>query len=83
MKGENGQAYNIADESSNISIRDLAEMIAEIGGKKVVIDLSSDAEKAGYNVVTKSVFDTVKLSSLGWRISGTMKDKMYNTINSL
>lgn len=83
LKGENGQAYNIADESSNISIRDLAEMIAEIGGKKVVIDLPSDAEKAGYNVVTKSVFDTVKLSSLGWRISGTMKAKMRNTINLL
>lgn len=83
LKGENGQAYNIADESSNISIRELAEMIAEIGGKKVVIDLPSDAEKAGYNVVTKSVFDTVKLSSLGWRISGTMKEKMCNTIDSL
>lgn len=83
LKGENGQAYNIADESSNISIRELAEMIAEIGGKKVVIDLPSDAEKAGYNVVTKSVFDTVKLSSLGWNINGTMKDKMCNTIDSL
>lgn len=83
LKGENGQAYNIADESSNISIRELAEMIAEIGGKKVVIDLPSDAEKAGFNVVTKSVFDTAKISSLGWSVSGTMKDKMCNTINSL
>ena len=80
LKGENGQAYNIADVSSNISIRELAEMIAEIGSKKVVIDLPSDAEKAGYNVVTKSVFDTVKLSSLGWSVSGTMKDKMIHTI---
>lgn len=80
LKGENGQAYNIADESSNISIRELAEMIAEIGGKKVEIDLASDAEKAGFNVVTKSVFDTAKLSSLGWGINGTMKDKMMHTI---
>lgn len=83
LKGENGQAYNIADASSNISIKELAEMIAEIGGKKVVIDLPSDAEKAGFNVVTKSVFDTSKLSSLGWLVDGTMKEKMYRTLKSV
>lgn len=83
LKGENGQAYNIADGSSNICIRELAEMIAEIGGKKVVIDLPSDAEKAGYNVVTKSVFATDKLESLGWCIAGCMKDKMNATIDCL
>lgn len=83
LKGENGQAYNIADESSNISIRELAEMIAEIGGKKVVIDMPSDTEKAGYNVVTKSVFDTSMIRGLGWNIKGTMKAKLFNTINLL
>lgn len=80
LKGENGQAYNIADDSSNISIKELAEMIASIGGKKVVIDLPSDAEKAGYNVVTKSVFSTDKLEGLGWKVVGTMRDKMLATI---
>lgn len=81
LKGENGQAYNIADASSNISIKELAEMIAGIGGKKVVIDLPSDAEKAGYNVVTKSVFSTEKLEALGWKVNGNMKEKMQRTIN--
>lgn len=80
LKGENGQAYNIADASSNISIKELAEMIAEIGGRKVVIDLPSDVEKAGFNVVTKSVFDTFKLSALGWRLNGSMDEKMLRTV---
>lgn len=80
LKGKNGEAYNIADNSSNISIRNLAEMIAEISGKKVVIDCPSEKEKTGYNVVTQSVFSTEKLHSLGWRISGCMKDKMIATI---
>ena len=61
----------------------LAEMIAEIGGKKVVIDLPTNAEKAGYNVVTKSVFSTEKLQSLGWKCEGTMKEKLMATIDSL
>lgn len=81
LKGENGQAYNIADDSSNISIKQLAEMIAEIGDKRVIIDLPSDAERAGFNVVTKSVFSTDKLELLGWIVAGNMYDKMRKTIN--
>lgn len=80
LKGENGQAYNIADKKSNITIRELAEMIAEIGGRKVVIDLPTETEKAGYNVVTKSVFSTEKLEQLGWRLEGVMHQKIQATI---
>lgn len=80
LKGENGQAYNIADASSDITIRQLAEMIAAIGHRKVVIQLPDEQEKAGYNVVTKSVFSTEKLQALGWRTHGTMEEKMKTTI---
>lgn len=83
LKGENGEAYNIADGNSNISIKELAEMIAEIGGKKVVMDFPSDVEKAGFNVVTKSIFSTEKLERLGWKVEGCMKGKMTQTINAL
>lgn len=67
LKGENRQAYNIADPLSNISIRELAETIAKIGGSKVVIDVPDANEKKGYNVVAKSIFSTEKLESLGWK----------------
>ncbi len=80
LKGEKGQAYNIADNNSNISIKELAEMIAEISDKKVIIDLPSDIEKKGFNTVTKSVFSTKKIENLGWTIEGNMRDKMISTI---
>lgn len=80
FKGKEGQAYNIADESSNISIKALAEMIAKIGGKKVIIEMPSDIEKAGYNIVTKSVFSTSKLHNLGWYPIHNMKENMLSTI---
>lgn len=83
LKGESGQAYNIADENSNVTIKELAEMIAEIGGKKVIVDLPSDTEKRGFNVVSKSVFSTERLDKLGWAISDSMSHKLYCTINSL
>ena len=80
LKGEKGEAYNVADPVSNISIKELAEMIASIAGREVVLEIPSEAERKGYNVVSKSVFSTEKLERLGWRVEGRMKDKMAATI---
>lgn len=80
LKGECSQAYNIADAKSNISIRQLAEIIAEIGGKKVVIDIPKSDEKKGYNVVLKSVFSTVKLEKMSWKVSNSIEDNLRSTI---
>ncbi|MBQ0056312.1 MAG: NAD-dependent epimerase/dehydratase family protein [Bacteroidales bacterium] len=84
LKGECGKPYNIADATSNITIRELAEMIASIGNRKVVIDLPSDVERRGFNPVTRSLFSTERLQSLGWEpLEGTMTDKMRHTIEAL
>ena len=81
LKGERGQAYNIADESSIISIKELAEIVAEIGNKKVIMDVPTDVERKGFNVVTKSVFSTTKIRSLGWKtLPQSMKTKMESII---
>lgn len=83
LKGTNGEAYNIADAESNISIRELAETIASIGGKKVVIDVPNADEKRGFNPVTKSVFSTEKLESLGWIPRNHIYDGLRHTICEL
>ena len=80
LKGEKGEAYNIADANSNISIRELAEMIASIGGKNVAIDIPDKDEKRGYNLVTRSIFSIDKIQSLGWTVEGNMLVKMEETI---
>lgn len=81
IKGKNGEAYNVADESSNVSVKCLAETVASIAGRKVVTELPSEAEKSGYNIVTKSVFSTEKLRALGWKVEGTMEEKLRSTID--
>ena len=83
LKGSSGEAYNIADADSNISIRELAETIAGIGGRKVVIDLPNADEKRGFNPVTKSVFSTDKLTLLGWQPYNHISSGMIRTIKEL
>ena len=84
LKGEKGNAYNIADEQSTISIKELAEMIAKCRNKKVKTVIPDIKEKKGYNVVTKSVFSTKKISELGWKVkNGSINDKLRKTVDNL
>lgn len=83
LKGENQNAYNIADESSNISIRSLAESIARIGNVNVVFDLPSDTEIRGFNKVTKSIYDTSRLKALGWLPFVHIEEGLFHTIEHI
>jgi hypothetical protein len=55
-------------------------MVAGIEGRKVVMNVPAEEERKGYNPVTKSVFSTAKLEELGWKLTGSMHDKMETTI---
>ena len=81
LKGKSGEAYNIADKNSVVTIRELAEIIAHISGCKVIMQMHSDFEKKEISPINRAVFDTSKIEALGWSISGTMEDKLRETIN--
>ena len=61
------EAYNVADEKSDISLKDLAEYLAQIVGKQVIFELPDEKERRGYSTATKAMLDAGKLESLGWR----------------
>ena len=67
LKGASGEAYNIADESGDITLRDLAELIAGQVGRRVVFNLPDAVESAGFSKATKARLDGMKLRSIGWR----------------
>lgn len=81
LKGKNGEAYNIADKNSVVTIRELAETIAHIAGRKVMIQIPSDSEKKVFTPIKRAVFDTSKLEALGWTVCGSMEEKLRRTID--
>lgn len=83
MRGKNGEAYNVADSRSCFTIRELAEMIAGIAGRKVIMDIPTEEEKNAFNPVTKSLFSTAKLEALGWKAKGDMRGDIQRIINTL
>lgn len=45
--GADGEAYNLADEGSDIALKDLAAIVAEVGRVKVVFDLPTPRRRPG------------------------------------
>ena len=81
--GERGHAYNIADESSDIRLKDLAKIIADISGTKVVFDLPDSIEAAGYSKATKARLDGSKIKKLGWKPQYSIEAGIKRTLMML
>ena len=79
-KGTCGEAYNIADVSCDITLRDLAQTIADSVGTKVIFDLPDAVEAAGYSKATKARLDSTKLQGLGWKAQFDIKTALDHSI---
>ncbi len=65
--GEKGEAYNIADTSSDIMLKDLAAIIAGEVQRHVLFEIPEETERMGYSTATKARLDGSKIRSLGWQ----------------
>lgn len=83
LDGDVGEAYNLANPDTGISICDMAQMFADEfshGRSKVVFDIAEDATKLGYNPVVKIRLDTKKLERLGWKAEVDLKTSCQRLI---
>ena len=83
LLGKSGEAYNVADERSDITLKDLAAIIAGHSGKKVVFELPDEVESAGYSRATKARLSGSKLKKLGWEPYYEIRTGIIRTIDIL
>lgn len=83
LKGQNKNAYNVADFRSNVTIRQLAELIAAIGKKNVVFDIPKDGSQNNSTPITRAIFDTSKIESIGWKPLFSLEEGLRHTIASI
>lgn len=81
--GENGQAYNVANEESDIMLKDLAQILANIAGTKVVFELPDEVERRGYSTATKAMLDVTRLKTLGWQARVNLLEGLECTVNGI
>ena len=83
INGENGVAYNVANEKCNVHLKDFAQMCAECNGKDVVFDLPSETEMKGFSIAMQAILDNTKLKSIGYEPKYSMKDAVSRTVEIL
>jgi len=83
FKGIKGEAYNIADDASDIMLKEIADIIAEYVGKKVIFEIPDTVERAGYSKATMARLDNTKLKQLGWRAKYNINVGIKRTIDIL
>lgn len=86
LKGKTGEAYNLANKDTLISIRGMAEMlIAKYpeSGTKLVFDIAEDVTKLGYNPKVKMNLDTAKVEKLGWSAKTGLPEMFDSLIESM
>ena len=81
--GECGGAYNVVSDASDIMLKDLAGIIADYVGKKVIFELPSETERAGYSKATKATLASDKIKETGWKSFFDIKEGLHHTIDVL
>jgi nucleoside-diphosphate-sugar epimerase len=83
LYGKRGEAYNVSDEKSEITLKDLAQTLADIAGTKVIFELPSETDSAGYSKATKALLDNGKLKGLGWESGYDIRTGLGLTVKIL
>lgn len=82
LRGKSGEAYNVANESTYISIIDMARLVCKTFNPALrpVVELK---EGMGYSAPTKLRLSASKIMALGWKPRYNLEEMFSRLINSL
>lgn len=78
-----GEAINIADRSSDIALKDLAGILAEIANTKVIYEQPDELESAGYSTATRATLNPTRMELLGWTAKTNIREGLRKTVECL
>ena len=84
-KGESGEAYNVTNMATDVTIREMAECVCETfpeSGISVEFDLPKDLASFGYNPEMVIRLDSSRLEALGWQATTDLKGMFKRMIAS-
>lgn len=85
LNGVEGQAYNVGNDEAEISILDLAELLASMfpqRGTRVIQQESAPIPTYLKSNITRNCPDTSKIRALGWRPTTSIESGFKRTVES-
>ena len=81
LKGENGEAYNVSGVDSKIRLYELASLLADMTGTKVIRSSPNELEKKGFSKAENAVLNTKKINQLGWKSKTGLKEGLMKILD--
>ena len=83
VQGISGEAYNLANPHSKLTIAELAEKIAVAGHNSVVFEIPDAVDLANQSPIQKQVLNSAKIEKLGWRPAFEVEEGICHTLDIL
>ena len=86
ISGKAGEAYNVTNMDTAVSIKEMAELVCETIGSgkiKTVIDIPEDLASFGYNPEMIIRLDSKKLMQLGWKATIGLEEMFERLIKGM
>lgn len=81
--GASGEVYNVANDKSIATIAEVAQIISELAGTKVIFGLPDDIENKGFSKSQNCILKTDKLKALHWYGKYDLKEGLTETFEIL
>lgn len=84
LRGNPGEAYNVANETEPVPIREAAQLLVSVFPEKelkVIFDIPEEMSQ-GYSKMGRVRLSTEKLEKLGWTPRMSLKEGMKRTVES-
>ena len=83
LSGKLGEAYNISNKNSIITIKEMARIISRIANVELILQLPDDLEVKQQNPMNNSSLNSHKLETLGWKGIFTAEEGFKETYSVL
>lgn len=83
LKGVSGEAYNVSDYKSNVTLKNLAEYITKICSVNLKFEIPPEEEKKGYSKSYRAILNSKKINQLGWSADFDIESGIKRTIEIL
>lgn len=82
-EGQSREAYNLSGKDSDVKLKDLAGIIANLAGTEVIFDLPDAVEAAGYSKATRAMLDDTRIRETGFVPFYDLTDGLRRTLRIL
>lgn len=80
IHGQNGEAYNISNDSFDLHLKELAQKLAEISGKQVIFELPDAIEQQGFSKANTAILNNEKIKDTGWFPIFSLEESLKHTV---